>query len=414
MRAMKDSGVEWLGAIPDYWEVNRTKIHYSNHKYIVGNEVDKYERLALTMAGVVKRSKEDSTGLQPEEFNGYQILKENELVFKLIDLQNISTSRIGRSKYTGLVSPAYIVLAPKEGTNSEFGEYYFLSMWQRKIFNQLGDNGVRSSLNAGDLLNVPYVVPPKEEQRIIVDYLRAFCNRIDGLVSEIESSIEDYKKYKKQLISNALYIGESPDVSKYTKMKIKNVCKLINGDRSKNYPNAEEFVSLGVPFLGADSLCDKYINLKYARFITREKYDSMGGAKIRYGDILYTLRGSTIGKNAIANFGDGTVASSLVVIHPERVDTHYLYYWLNSDAEYNQRTLCINGSTAPNLSADDVGNFVIFLPKIEEQIAVIKHLDKECDEIDKLINDKLHLIDELNNYKTITIYEYITGKRRVK
>ena len=95
VRTMKDSGVDWIDSIPEHWTISRTKNYYTNHKYVVGDKAAEYERLALTLNGVMKRPKDDSTGLQPEEFSGYQILSTDELVFKLIDLQNISTSRVG-------------------------------------------------------------------------------------------------------------------------------------------------------------------------------------------------------------------------------------------------------------------------------------------------------------------------------
>ena len=110
MRVMKDSGVYWIGSIPKNWLLLPTKRFFRTEKRIVGDSVNEYERLALTMQGVIKRSKDDSEGLQPEKFEGYQILRENELVFKLIDLENVKTSRVGLSPYTGLVSPAYIVM----------------------------------------------------------------------------------------------------------------------------------------------------------------------------------------------------------------------------------------------------------------------------------------------------------------
>ena len=107
---MEDSGISWVGEIPKEWSVNRAKYCFVNTKEIAGCRSDRYERLALTMNGVIKRSKEDSNGLQPEKFETYQILRPDELVFKLIDLQNVSTSRVGLSPYLGLVSPAYIIL----------------------------------------------------------------------------------------------------------------------------------------------------------------------------------------------------------------------------------------------------------------------------------------------------------------
>lgn len=137
MRNLKYSGTDWLGMVPENWSVERTKYHFYNEKTIVGMYVDEYERLALTMKGVIKRSKEDANGLQPEKFDSYQILRKNELVFKLIDLQNVTTSRVGLSPYDGLVSPAYIVLKANGKVLPEFAEQYFLFLWRNEIFNFL-------------------------------------------------------------------------------------------------------------------------------------------------------------------------------------------------------------------------------------------------------------------------------------
>ena len=131
MREMKDSGVEWIGEIPKDWEIVQTKRFFRNIKRVVGSDVDNYERLALTMNGVIKRSKEDSEGLQPEKFEGYQILRKNELVFKLIDLENVKTSRVGLSSYTGLVSPAYIVLT-NELEDNRYYYYWFKFLYYPK------------------------------------------------------------------------------------------------------------------------------------------------------------------------------------------------------------------------------------------------------------------------------------------
>ena len=152
---MKDSGVQWLGNIPKEWGVGKVKHEFYATKTIVGDKVNDYERLALTLNGVIKRSKDAGDGLQPDKFDGYQILKEHELVFKLIDLANVSTSRVGLSPYTGIVSPAYIVLHYRKDMNPRYGEYYFLSMWMNEVFNHIGGDGVRSALNAKDLLNIP-------------------------------------------------------------------------------------------------------------------------------------------------------------------------------------------------------------------------------------------------------------------
>ena len=85
MREMKYSGVEWIGDIPKNWSLSRFKDHYRNAKEIAGENASEYERLALTLNGVIKRPKDDSEGLQPKAFDGYQILRENDFVFKMID-----------------------------------------------------------------------------------------------------------------------------------------------------------------------------------------------------------------------------------------------------------------------------------------------------------------------------------------
>lgn len=197
---MKDSGIPWVGEIPKEWSVNRAKYCFVNTKEIAGCRSDRYERLALTMNGVIKRSKDDSNGLQPEKFETYQILRPDELVFKLIDLQNVSTSRVGLSPYLGLVSPAYIILKSNKRVLPAFAEKYFLMLWKNQIFNALGDAGVRSNLNSKDLLELSIPLPPLDEQQEIADYLDNKCAEIERIIEDKKSQIETLDGYKKSLI----------------------------------------------------------------------------------------------------------------------------------------------------------------------------------------------------------------------
>ena len=209
---MKNSGVQWLGNIPKEWSVGKVKHEFYATKTIVGDKVNDYERLALTLNGVIKRSKDAGDGLQPEKFDGYQILKEHELVFKLIDLANVSTSRVGLSPYTGIVSPAYIVLHHRKDMNPRYGEYYFLSMWMNEVFNHIGGDGVRSALNAKDLLNIPYLKVSPDEQQAIADYLDETCSKIDEIIAEAKASIDEYKELKQSVIFEAVTKGLDKNV----------------------------------------------------------------------------------------------------------------------------------------------------------------------------------------------------------
>jgi len=211
MRKMKNSGIEWIGQIPEDWDIWPTKRFFRHTKTLAGEQVDSYERLALTMNGVIKRSKDDSEGLQPEKFDTYQVLRENELVFKLIDLANVKTSRVGLSPYTGIVSPAYIILT-NDNEDNRFYYYYFMSMYYNEIFNNLGDNGVRSSLNAQDLLNIPMVDIPSSLQKRIADFLDEKCGKIDRYIEKQQQVIEKLKAYKQSVITEAVTKGFNPDV----------------------------------------------------------------------------------------------------------------------------------------------------------------------------------------------------------
>ena len=213
MREMKDSGISWVGEIPKEWSVNRAKYCFVNTKEIAGCRSDRYERLALTMNGVIKRSKDDSNGLQPEKFETYQILRPDELVFKLIDLQNVSTSRVGLSPYLGLVSPAYIILKSNKRVLPAFAEKYFLMLWKNQIFNALGDAGVRSNLNSKDLLELSIPFPSLAEQQRIAEFLDRECGKIDGLKADIQAQIDTLEQYKRSVITEAVTHGLNPSAS---------------------------------------------------------------------------------------------------------------------------------------------------------------------------------------------------------
>lgn len=198
-RKLKPSGIPWLGNVPAGWEIVRCKYVFSYYKNLVGEAHSSYDRLALTMQGVVKRSKTDSQGLQPENFASYQILHENDFVFKLIDLQNISTSRVGLSPYVGIVSPAYIILHAT-GIHVRFAHYYFMMMWLSQIFNQLGNGGVRNSITSQELLNQPILLPPIADQREIAEYLDRAVSRIDAVGARRKTQLEKLESFKRSMI----------------------------------------------------------------------------------------------------------------------------------------------------------------------------------------------------------------------
>lgn len=416
-REMKDSGIEWIGEIPQQWTMQRTKGCFHSHKDVAGDAADSYERLALTLNGVIKRSKDDSTGLQPEAFNGYQILREGELVFKLIDLENVSTSRVGLSPFTGIVSPAYIVLTPQAGIHAGYALYFFLSMWQREIFNHMGDDGVRSSLNAKDLLNVPLPYPNLEEQERIAIFLDAECAEIDAVIEKTKVTIEEYKKLKQSVITAAVTKGIRGD----RLMKDSGIIWL--GDIPENWNISKIKYTIfphEKPVLPTDGVitCFRDGTVTLRRNRREEGYTisltENGYQGVDVGDLV--IHGMDTFAGAIGCSDSRGKASPVVHVCSTSGNNRYFMYFLRYMAYSN---VLMDFSNGVRIRSSDFRNFSklavfeMLVPPLDEQDEIVNYLDKKCAEIDALIAKKTSLLEELENYKKSVIYEYVTGKKEV-
>lgn len=165
-----------------------------------------------------------------------------------------------------------------------------------------------------------------------------------------------------------------------TRVKLSEVCRTYNGDRGKNYPSGNDRVDEGVPFVNAGHLMDGKVSFEKMDYITRERYRLLSGGKIEKGDILYCLRGS-LGKCGVADFNEGTIASSMMIIRPDssKVLTQYLYQVLTSADIDRQLKAVKNGSSQPNLSAKNVTQYLIPLPSIDLQqefASFVQQVDK--------------------------------------
>ena len=417
MREMKESGVEWIGKIPNSWASDKVKYHFSNTKRIVGTKVNEYQRLALTLKGVIKRSKDDNEGLQPSEFRGYQILKNGELVFKLIDLQNTATSRVGLSSYTGIVSPAYIVLNGKDSIVPSFAEKYFLSMWHRNIFNHLGDSGVRSNLNAQELLNVSIAYPNITEQYKIADFLDQKCSEIDALTTDIQTQIETLEEYKKSVITEAVTKGLDPNVemkdsgvewigkipANWTVIKIKYLSNEVN---QKKLMNTESMYS----YLGLENLksySDEIIK-------TETDYDEGIQKFCHKGNVLFSKLRPYLAKVMICPY-DTFATSEFLELSPSECvcDANYLKYSMLNSSFINEVNLSTYGAKMPRADASYIKNIKICITNLDEQHRIADFLDQKCSEIDQTISEKQQQLETLAEYKKSLIYEYVTGKKEV-
>ena len=189
--------------------------------------------------------------------------------------------------------------------------------------------------------------------------------------------------------------------------KLGDVCCFINGDRSSNYPSTADFIDSGIPFVGSDALGETLVNKTKLRYISREKYQQMNGLKIEIDDVLYTLRGAGFGKCSIADFSNGTVASSCVGIRcTEELDAKFLVQWLSSPSADNEKNMAVNGSTAQNISVEDMKNYVICAPGLDEQ----KKVSAQLYTLDKLITLHQRKCDELQKVKKYMLQKMFPKK----
>ena len=412
---MKDSGVKWIGEIPEDWSVDKVKYHFENYKIIPGIESDKFDRLALTLKGVIKRDKEDGTGLQPKDFYTYQLLRKNDLVFKLIDLQNVSTSRVGLAHNTGIVSPAYIILHPND-VCSNYAEKYFLMMWYREIFNALGDDGVRSSLNVSDLLNVAFSVPPEGEQEQIASYLDNKCSEIDSLYAEIEEQIKLLEEYKKSVITEVVTKGLNPDVE----MKdsgIEWIGEIPKEWEVKKGKFCLDFVQK--PVREDDEVITCFRNGEVTlRKNRREEgftvsFKEIGYQGIDIGDLV--VHGMDGFAGAIGISDSRGKASPVLNVLDSKNNKRYIMFYLRNMA-YNGVFIALSTGIRVRTCDTNWGKLrelFYIIPSIEEQNKIVNFLDDIITKTEALIADKQHQLSILEQYKKSLIYEYVTGKKEV-
>ena len=418
MREMKDSGIEWIGNIPVSWKIVKVKYNFTNKKDIAGILADDYERLALTMNGVIKRSKEDNNGLQPEKFETYQVLNEGELVFKLIDLQNVSTSRVGLSPFIGLVSPAYIIIKRNGEVLSEFAEKFFLSMWKNQIFNAMGDSGVRSSLNTKDLLEIQMVFPSESEQKAIADYLDSKCAELDNIISDIQSQIEVLEEYKRSVITEAVTKGLDPDVE-MRDSGIAWVCDIpalwlvekvkfhLQRNEPRN-PGDKQVLSVYREYgvIPKDSRDDNHN-------VTSE--DTSNYKYVVPGNLVINKMKAWQGSMGVSEY-EGIVSPAYFIYKftDNQIMPKYLHYLFRSC--YKDEFRRISGGIREgqwDLSPYEFSNTLLLIPPTDEQNRIVSYIDARISEIESAITEKKQQIETIEEYKKSLIFEYVTGKKEV-
>ena len=431
MRKMKDSGIEWIGEIPEGWEITRLKYLADFEPTCDTSYLTDESKITYTPMECVKNGGfENRSALYGNLSHTLTPFQNGDIAMAKVtpcfENGNIAIMDNLFSGF-GLGSSELFIFRPKS-----ISTRYFFYWLQNKAFvaracsTMTGTGGLKR-ISPSFIRNCPIHCPSTDEQTMISDYLDAKCSEIDDLLTSVRSSIEEYKKLKQAVITQAVtkgvrgeremkdsgveWIGEIP--KEWGRTKIKMIASFFNGDRTSRYPQPSDFVDAGVAFLTSRNIDSDEVDLSETKYITDDKYKSLSGAKIQIDDIIFCLRGS-VGKCAInRTLSRGTVASSLATIRSKDIYPKYLLYFLLSNIASTQTTIFMNGTCAANLSAENVGNYYITLPISAEQKEIADYLDAKCAEIDKLIAKKEQLVKELESYKKSLIYEVVTGKREV-
>lgn len=412
MRQMKDSGIEWAKQIPEHWKVLSNKYLMTKVKLLCpiynGEDI-----LSLTVNGVIVRDL-DGGGKMPSSFNGYQYIRQGNLLMCLFDI-DVTPRCIGIIKQNGLTSPAYSQFKLKEITNASYYYYYYLMLDYTKELLHLAKN-LRHSLTEEQLGVIKHIVPPLEEQRRIADFLDSKCEKIDELKADIQAQIDTLEQYKRSVITEVVTHGLNPEApmkdseitwakkipvhwgimpNKYLMTKVKEICPIYKG---------EAILSLtmnGVIIRDLD-----------AGGKMPSSFD--GYQFIKQGNLLMCLFDIDVTPRCIGLIKqNGIISPAYSQFKLKRIADARFYYYYYLMLDFTKELLYLAKNLRHSLTEEQLGAIKQLVPPLAEQKAIAEYLDKKCAEIEKVIADKKAQIEMLDEYKKSLIYEYVTGKKEV-
>lgn len=416
MREMKDSGVEWIGEIPILWNVTRNKNVFFCSKDIVGSQSDNTQLLSLTTKGIKEKDINNAEGKLPESFDTYQVVKENDIVMCLFDL-DMSAVFSGISPYNGMISPAYKVLTCKNGMLPKYADYWFRYIFDGRKFSHYSKN-IRFTLNYEDFSDLPIIQPPIDIQYHIVSYLDKKCTKINSIIVKHQAILEKLKVYKQSLITETVTEGLNPDVEMkdsgvswigkipfhWNILKLKEHTSMLTPMRDK-----PQDLSGDIPWIRIEDYVGKYIYESKEGFgVSMQTVKEMNLKIYPVGTILCTSS-CDLGKCAVVSKEVVSNQRFIGIIPDDKTLPDYLYYLMLSN---NERLNHLStGTIQANLSRVAFEHLMVQFPPYEEQKEIAAFLDNKCSAIDNAIEIKQKMIDKLISYKKSLIYETVTGKK---
>ena len=426
MREMKDSGIEWIGAIPAAWGVHRIASHFQEIKE--KNTANAYSNaLQFKMGKIIAKPQKWDEDETNETYSAYTVVHPNTIMINGLNLEfDFVTQRVARVECNGIITSAYIALSPRNDINAEYICYLVKSHYTCRAFHSMG-RGLRKILSYSELKNKPIVVPPLAKQEHIAAFLDAECAEIDAVLEKTRASIEEYKKLKQAVITQAVtkgvrgdrpmkdsgieWIGEIPAGVPISRVGLhfdivlgKMLCSAPVDD---NYTLESYYCAADVHFEGLSNG-----EKKKMWFSPDEKEQYC----VKSGDLLVVEGGAGAGGCAIAASTDVPIyiQNSIMIVRSKGISNiRYLRYLLECLVKKGYIDVVCNKATIPHFTKDKLANvpFIVFSQSEQEEIA--EYLNEKCAGIDALIAKKQQYLTEIETYKKSLIYEYVTGKKEV-
>ena len=429
----KDSGIEWIGQIPEHWEAKRIKLFspvkrgasprpIDDQKYFDENGEYAWVRIADVTAS--DRYLTDTTQKLSELGASLSVKRDSGDFFLSI------AGSVGKPMITKIKCCIHdgFVYFPKLTINPEFLYYIFQTGLP---YLGLGKLGTQLNLNTETVGNIFIPIPSDEEIEIITNYLDHKTAQIDTLIAKKEQFISLLQEERTAIINQAVtkgldptvkmkdsgieWLGEIPEHWEVKKLKL--LANIQGRIGFKGY-TVGDLVSEGE---GALTLGAKHINkfnqlnLSNPEFISWEKYYESPEIMVQIGDIILTQRG-TLGKVVLVteDIGKATINPSMVILSKLQANDYFLYYFFNSDYFKSWIDLTNTATAVPMISQGQLGNLKLVLPNMNEQNQIVNSIQESIKKIDDIIVKAEQEIELLKEYKTALISEVVTGKVDVR
>lgn len=422
----KDSGVEWLGQIPEHWEVLSNKYIFSLNKILVGKKSSEYDLLSLTLNGVIKRNMDNPQGKFPAEFDTYQEVKKGNFIFCLFDVEETPRT-VGLSEFSGMITGAYTVMRVGDNFESKFLYYFYLNLDADKRMKPLY-TGLRNTISKDNFFSFKTFVPPLKEQTAIAAFLDDKTAKIEQAIAIKEQQITLLKERKQIIIQEAVtkgldknvkfrdsgveWIGMIPE--HWEVNKLFGQCNFVRGNSAFSKDellNDGEYVALQY---GKTYKVDE-IDDKYRFYVNEDFYKST--QLVNYGDTILISTSETLedlGHSAFYNRKDlGLLGGEQMLLKPnrEKVDGYFLY--VLSKLFSKELRKYATGIKVYRFNTNDLKTIYISLPPLTEQKEIAHYIKIQSNKIDQAIAIKEQEIEKLKEYKVSLIDAVVTGKVKV-